>query len=206
MTTIVGLDLSLRSAGVAGVSDATNADHIGIAWPYVTRTCGRDGRKGEDYQRRSRRVRKQTRDVLALALDTTTPDLVVIEGPIYAGTMMPSYFDRAGLFHGVYGALDARNIPIAVVSPTTGHQFVTGKGSLPKQPDRLKAHILDHMRRLVPDVTVANPDIADALGLAYMGALSLGLRLPWRPHRWQYEAVYTASWPHGRPVQREVHR
>lgn len=205
MTTVVGLDLSLVNAGVAAVSTDRH-DHAGIAWPWYLRCCGRDGHKGEDYRKRSRRVRKQTRDVCALLEPVGRPDLVVIEGPIYGGTIMPSYFDRAALFHGVYGYLDARDIPIAVVSPTNGHLFTTGKGSLPNDPERLKELIVECVRAMVPGVSIANHDIADALGLAFMGAMSLGLAVPFRPHRWQYEAVYTPAWPHGRPVQRPVHR
>lgn len=205
MTTVVGLDLSLVRAGIAAI-DTRRHGHDSIAWPWYLRSCGRDGHKGEDWRKRSRRVRKQTADVLALLEPIGRPDLVVLEGPIYAGTIKPSYFDRAALFHGVLGRLDARDIPFAVVSPTTGHLFTTGKGSLPNDPDRLKVLILESVQAMVPDVHIANHDIADALGLAFMGGMSLGLQMPFRPHRWQYEAVYTPAWPHGAPIQRPVHR
>lgn len=203
MTTVVGLDLSLVNAGVAAVSTERH-DHVGIAWPWYLRSVGEEGRKGDDYRKRSRRVRRQTRAVMDLLEPIGRPDLAVIEGPIYGGTIMPSYFDRAALFHGVYGNLDARGIPIAVVSPTTGHLFTTGKGSLPGDPEALKALIVESVRAMVPEVSIANHDIADALGLAFMGAMSLGLRVPWRPRRWQFEAVFTPAWPHGRPVLRDV--
>lgn len=205
MTTVAGLDLSLVNAGIAGIAD-DRVDHAGIAWPWHLRCCGRDGDKDEGYRERSRRVRRQAADVMKHLEPLGHIDLAVIEGPIYGGTIYPSYFDRAALFHAVYGALDARKIPVAVVSPTTGHMFTTGKGSLPKDPERLKGLILDCVRAMVPDVFVANHDIADALGLAFMGGMSLGMKMPFRPQRWQYSSVYTPTWPHGQPIQRDVRR
>ena len=201
MTTVVGLDLSLRNAGIAVVSD-DRADHAGIAWPWHLRCCGRDGSKEEGYRERSRRVRTQSAHVMRHLEPATHIDLAVIEGPIYGGNFMPSYFDRAALFHAVYGALDHCGVPIAVISPTAGHVFTTGKGSLPKDPDRLKGLILESVQALVPDVKVYNHDIADALGYAFMGAMSLGLKMPFRPQRRHYEQVYSTTWPHGRPKQR----
>lgn len=204
MTTVVGLDLSLTSAGIAGLTTNTEA-RPGILWPAVLECVGRDGHKGEDYRRRNRRVRAQTGKVIA-ALDRLGPiDLVAIEGPIYAGNVKPSYFDRAALFHFVYGALDARNIPIAVIPPTTGHVFTTGVGSLPKDPKRLKALIVESMRATVPDIRLgANDDLADALGLAFMAGMARGAKLPFLPRQRHYNAVYTATWPKGEEPPRWV--
>lgn len=195
MTTIAGLDLSLTSAGVVVVTDAT-----GVACPTILASCGRKGREGETYRQRSRRVRKQVFDVLKLLEPAGKLDMAVIEAPIYS-QFSGSYFDRAGLWHGVYGALDARNVPIAVIPNNTGHIFTTGKGSLPKDPDAFKPLILQCVRDMLPDTTIANHDIADAVALALMGHMSLGVKVPFRPRRWQYEAVHTAVWPHGKPVR-----
>lgn len=192
MTTVVGLDLSLTNAGIAVVADSRRA---GVAWPFLLRTCGRDGHKGEDYRRRSRRVRKQVRDITDILAACGRPDLVVIEGPIYGGTFLPSYFDRAILFGGVYAYFDARDIPIAVVPPATGHMFTTGKGSMPKNPEALKPAIVAAVSAMVPGVAVADHDIADALGYAFMGAMALGVALPFRARRWQHEAVRNVVWP-----------
>lgn len=201
MTTVVGLDLSLTNAGIAVVSD-DRADHPGVAWPWHLRCCGRDGSKDESWRQRNRRVRTQSAHVMGHLEPAGAIDLAVIEGPIYGGTIMPSYYDRAALTHAVYGALDHAGVPVAVISPTAGHVFTTGKGSMPKDPQRLKALILESVRDLVPDVFVANHDIADALGLAFMGAMSLGMRMPFRPQRRHFEQVYSTTWPHGRPKQR----
>lgn len=204
---IVGIDPSLTRAGVAVISNQ-NQQMDGqqihpIVKPILLRCCGRDGRKNEPYQMRSRRVRKQVRDILDLALAAGVPDLAVIEAPIYGGTFLPSYFDRAGLFHGIYGALDARNIPVAVIPPTTGHQFTTGKGRPAKDGAESKRIILEAVRELMPDAKIANHDIAEALGYALMGAMAVGLALPFRARRWQLEAVHVSTWPtiDGRPGQ-----
>ncbi|OCB44720.1 hypothetical protein A5721_18800 [Mycobacterium vulneris] len=199
MTTVAGFDLSLTNAGIAVVSD-DRADHPGIGWPWHLRCCGRDGSKDEGYRQRNRRVRRQSAEVMQHLEPVGAIDLAVIEGPIYGGNFMPSYFDRAALFHAVYGALDARKIPIAVISPTAGHVFTTGKGSLPKDPGRLKTLIHESVQALVPTVKVYNHDIADALGYAFMGAMSLGVKMPFRPQRRHFEQVYSTTWPHGRPI------
>lgn len=196
MTVIAGLDLSLVNAGVVVVTDATD-----VAYPTIIQSCGRDGREGETYKQRSRRIRKQVHDVLQILEPAGKLDMAVIEGPIYGGNFTGSYFDRAILWGGVYGALDARNVPVAVIPPTTGHIFTTGKGSMPKDPKAFKAIILSSVRKLLPHANIANHDVADAAGLALMGAMSLGVPMPFRAQRWQYEAVHTAVWPHGKPVR-----
>ncbi|HEX3990758.1 MAG TPA: hypothetical protein VHX39_06270 [Acetobacteraceae bacterium] len=190
------MDLSLVNAGVVVVTD-----DAGVACPTIIRSCGRDGREGETYRQRSRRVRKQVRDVLELLDPAGELDMAVLEGPIYGGNFTGSYFDRAILWGGVYGALDARNVPVAVIPPTTGHIFTTGKGSMPKDPKAFKALIVSSVQKMLPNSPIANHDVADAAGLALMGAMSLGISMPFRAQRWQYEAVHTAVWPHGKPVR-----
>lgn len=194
MTTVVGLDLSLVNSGVVVVRDDVSIERA--ACPVLLRSCGRKGREGENYRTRSRRVRKQVRDVLDLLIPVGLIDLAVIEGPIYAGNFTGSYFDRAGVWHGVFGALDARNIPIAVIPPTTGHIFTTGKGSLPKDPKAFKPLIVRSVAEMLPGVSIPDDDVADAAGLALMGAMSLGIPMPFRIRRWHAEAVHTAIWPH----------
>lgn len=204
MTTVAGLDLSLRNAGIAVISDDDRSPRPGVAWPWHLRCCGRDGSKKEGYRERSRRVRTQSAHVIRHLEPAGDIDLAVIEGPIYGGSFMPSYFDRAALFHAVYGALDARRIPIAVISPTSGHVFTTGRGSLPKDPAALKPLILSCVRAMVPDVFIANDDIADGLGLAFMGGMSLGLKMPFRPLARHHNQVHSTEWPHGRPVMQHA--
>jgi Holliday junction resolvasome RuvABC endonuclease subunit len=189
-TRIVGLDLSLTSTGVVVLESVD-----GIAWPaQAFRSIGEAGSRTDTYVQRSRRIRTQCRAIME-QIDFAQCDdhvgLAVIEGPLYGVKTMPSYFDRAGLFHGVFAALDARGIPVAVIPPTTGHQFVTGKGHAEKK------HILAEVKRWWPATYVANDDVADAAGLALMGAMHSGWRPPFRPAARHYHAIATAQWPAG---------
>lgn len=197
MSYIVGLDPSLTSFGIAIVG----AEDRGV--PSLLRSVGEEGRKedAKNYPKRMRRIGRQKADVIRIVEANTGWDiaLAVMEGPIYGGSFTGNYFDRAILFGGVYSAFSSRNIPIAIIPPTTGHTFTTGKGSMPKDPKAFKPLILSSVRALVPDHYVANDDIADALGLAFMGQMALGHRPPFRPQRWQHAAVHGSQWPHGAP-------
>lgn len=198
---IVGLDLSLTSAGIAVLSTDTPARGSAGCYPTLLRCVGEAGKKDDDYRTRSRRIRRQTRAVVDTVNRATgfdgvqRPDisLAVIEGPIYGMQMLGAYFDRAALFHGVYGALDARNIPIAVIPPTTGHQFTTGVAHADKKL------IVAEVAKWWPDVRIANDDIADALGYALMGAMHSGLRPPFRAGARHHNAIASASWPFAAP-------
>src|SRR5689334_15548923 len=175
MSYVVGLDLSLTSAGIVVVGEID-----GVAAPILMRCIGEAGKKTDTYAQRSRRIRTQCRAIVeCLAAvernENCAPALAVIEGPLYGVKTLPSYFDRAGLFHGVFGALDARRVPIAVVPPTTGHQFSTGVAHADKKL------IVANVSRWWPGVRIANDDIADAAALALMGAMHLGVRTPFRP-------------------------
>lgn len=188
---IVGLDLSLTSAGIAVLLPTSG----GTVHPVLLRCVGEVGKKTDSYAQRSRRVRAQCRAVLELLTDPTPIALAVVEGPVYGQKTLPSYFDRAGLFHGVYGALDARGIPVAVIPPNTGHTFVTGRA---KPLDDKKSDIVEEARRWWPaGPRVHNSDEADALGLALMGAMQLGHTPPFKARARHYNAIYSATWPLG---------
>lgn len=193
MSHIVGLDLSLTSTGIAALSTSPPAVKVcGDVAPVLLRSVGEDGRRDDSYQVRSRRVRRQCAAIMRTLDDADILGdiaLAVIEGPIYAGKMLPSYFDRAILFGGVFGALDAAGVPIVVVPSTTGHQFVTGKGHAQK------ADIVAEVKTWWPELRVHNDDEADALGYAVMGAMHLGFNLPFRPWTRHHNAVHTVCWP-----------
>lgn len=195
MSHIVGLDLSLTSAGVAVLSTVISTRYAEKGHqlePVLLRCYGEDGSENATYQQRSRRVRRQIGG-LRTVLKGFDIALAVIEGPIYAGKILPSYFDRAGLFHGVYGFLDAWNIPIAVIPNNTGHQFVTGRG---RPVDKAKTDVVEETRKWWPGgPRVHNSDEGDALGLALMGAMHLGFKPPFRPGARHYHAIACAEWP-----------
>lgn len=184
MATVIGLDLSLTRTGIAVLAG------MAAAPPAILVDVGFASRDSKSYRDRNRRVRAQCRAVCEAINPATVGDvaLAVLEGPLPHPPKQAYEWDRAGLWHGVFGQLDAWKIPIAVVNPATLKRWATGKGNADK-PAMLAA------ARQVWPVDVANDDQADALHLAGMGWQKLGLRLPWEPHRWQHEGLLAVDWP-----------
>ena len=120
---VLGLDPSLTSTGVAVLTDGR---------PSALRAIGHGTPNGKSYAHRSDRIVSQARAVMRFVEDHATPDLAVIEGPAY-GANMPSAFDRAGLFWGLYSTLRARRVPIAVVAPKTRALWATANGGADKR-------------------------------------------------------------------------
>lgn len=187
MSIVVGIDLSLTSAGIAILRDGK---------PIQITHVGHKGRDGASYQNRSRRVRSQCQTVLRVldpplhprpAWIISTIDLAVIEGPSY-GSQFGHEFDRAALWHGVYGALEARGVPIAVIAPNTLKLWFTGDGAASKQRMTDTA-----MARFVEPISTH--DEADAIGAAVAGAYWLGDPIPFEPSQRQREALDKVQWP-----------
>ena len=182
---VCGLDLSLTNAGIAILADGR---------PTLLTSVGHGGKNGADYAHRSRRVRSQCQAVLNVLRDNIRNrlagiDLAVIEGPSY-GSVYGDPFDRAGLWHGVFGALDAKKVPIAVVAPSTLKKWVTGKGNADK------AAVLATVREWCGP-RVANHDEADSLALAYVGAYTLGDPIPFAPKERHRIGLEQVKWPEG---------
>ncbi|MBN7454297.1 crossover junction endodeoxyribonuclease RuvC [Mycobacteroides abscessus] len=180
MTIVLGIDPSLRSTGLAVLTDGQ---------PTALHSIGYGGHDGDSYATRSRRVRAVCRAVIEWALRDGPPDLAVIEGPAY-GQFLPSTFDRSGLWHGLFGALDAKKVPVAVVPPQTRAKWATGNGRAEK------GEVLLNVREWFgPRVKVVNHDIADAAVLALMGAFRLGEAMPFTVKPRHYAGLDAAAWP-----------
>jgi hypothetical protein len=190
---VVGLDLSLTSAGIAVLVDGR---------PKTITHVGHGGKNGASYAQRSRRVVSQCRAVMRIVEATVgstmgmviegTPlwprlDLAVIEGPSY-GSEYGDAFDRAGLWHGVYAALAAKRIPIAVIAPPSLKLWFTGAG------DASKLRMLDTARGMFREPISTN-DEADAIALATAGAHWLGDPIPFEPSERQLGALTKVEWP-----------
>lgn len=177
---VAGIDPSLVCTGIAVLVDGQ---------PELITTTGLHGHDADSYRTRSRRVRSVCRAVIAV-IAPLHADLVVLEGPAY-GTQLGSAFDRSGLWHGLYAALDAKNTPIAVVAPQTRSRFATGRGKAQK------ADVLAAVRQWWPHYRhlITNSDCADALVLATIGALKLGEALPFHPKERHYAALEAVAWP-----------
>jgi Holliday junction resolvasome RuvABC endonuclease subunit len=183
---IAGIDPSLTSCGIAILRDGR---------PVLLTSVGHTGRDGASYDERSRRIVSQARAVMATmmihpdSLDLPI-DLAVIEGPAYDSKFGHS-FDRAGLWWGLYSALLARKVPIAVVPPSNLKAWATGKGNArkPVVAEAVRTTWADWRARLT------NDDICDALVLAEMGARHLGEQLHFEPRRRHVEALESICWP-----------
>jgi hypothetical protein len=189
---IAGLDLSLTSAGIAVLTDGK---------PTLLTSVGHGGHNADSYLTRSRRIVSQSRaviDTLDRAPTLSDPrrpsgthwryDLAVIEGPSY-GSNMPSNHDRAGLWWGVYSALAAKRVPVAVVAPLTRAKWATGKGNAQKPA------VLAAVRQSWLSLRIANDDQADALTLAAMGTVWLGGELHWPIEKWRHTGLAAVAWP-----------
>ncbi|ANU79759.1 RuvC-like Holliday junction resolvase [Mycobacterium phage Sneeze] len=186
----VGIDPSLTSTGVAVLVDGKPV-HYG--------RYGRPGHNGASYTTRSRRVRRMIREVTEAALTAGKPDVFVIEEHPYAVGNQGNEFDRAAVWHGIYGNLDAREIPGVVVNNTTGKAWVTGAGRASKEDviaviddwyaGQLAEPLASWRKNQNPD------DVADALGYATMGAFKLGDPLPFEPKERHRTALALLPWP-----------
>lgn len=198
---VCGIDPSLTSTGIAILRDGL---------PCMLHSLGHKGSDADTWLMRSRRIVSQTRAVvnaigLAVAPVQTAAeliphdwgqvDLAVIEGPSY-GSQYGDQFDRAALWHGLFSALSAKRVPIAVVSPKTRAKWATGK-DVEGNGDSKKPEVLAAVRDEWPDVRahIRNDDIADALTLAAMGALYLGEPLPISAHKWRVKGLEAVAWP-----------
>jgi hypothetical protein len=113
---VIGVDLSLTSTGIA---DANGRSHRLLKPSAVG----------------YRRLREIRADVLHEAAHA---DLVVVEGlaPGYAGGKggkSNNLTDLAGLWWIVTEALDAHDVPLAVVAPATIKKYATGNGKAAKE-------------------------------------------------------------------------
>lgn len=178
---VAGIDPSLTSAGVAILSEGE---------PVHVSHHGHPGHKLDSYRTRSRRVRKQVADVVTAVMSHgATPDLVVIEEHPYAVRISAGEFDRCALWHGIFGAFDARGgTPVVVMNNMTAKKWITGRGDA-KKPD-----IVATVESWWPGSAV-NDDEADALGLAAIGAFHLGDPMPFEPKPRHTTGLEKVAWP-----------
>ena len=174
---VCGIDPSLTNTGIAVLTHGQ---------PTLITNTGIGGHDGADYRTRSRRLRAVCSRVLATI--PTDIELAIIEGPAY-GQQLPSTHDRAGLWHGLYAALDARGIPIAVCAPRTRAKWATGKGNAQK------SDVLHAVRSWWPTTPIQNHDQADALILATIGAHHHGDPMPFTTKERHTTALEAIAWP-----------
>lgn len=176
---VVGIDPSLTNTGIAILADGH---------PEIITSTGIGGHDGDNYRTRSRRIRAVAQRTLRYIPQTA--DIVVIEGPAYAARF-GNAFDRAGLWHGIYAALDHRNTPIAIVAPKTRASWATGNGNADKT--MVTAAVHEWWPNYRDDIT--DGDRADALVLAAIGAHHHGEPMPFEPKPRHTTGLEAVQWP-----------
>lgn len=152
---VVGVDLSLVSTGVAWEPDSTRR----------IRTSPKGWASEDD------RLEHIVEMVAGVVSEADAPDraggtLVVVEGLTY-GQANGSAFTRAGLHYLVRARVRADGHRFVVVPPTRLKRFVTGNGNASKEL------MVSTMARRVGRL-LASDDIADALGLLWLGQALAG--------------------------------
>ncbi|MEW2420486.1 hypothetical protein AB0911_08070 [Streptomyces nigra] len=166
---VAGLDISLTGTGVATLAGTTLITSSGH-------------RKDTLIQRRTR-LKGIVNEVLTAV---GSVDLAVIEGPSHH-SVGGSVWDRGGLWWLIVDALYARDIPVAVMPPTSRAKYATGNGGSRKDA------VLDAAQKRYGAI-LPNDNEADALVLRAAGLDWLGQPLADVPagHR---AALAGCQWP-----------
>lgn len=188
MTSVIGIDLSLTSTGLAGFRD-------GDLWVERIRSTGR---KGDDLLARRERVSGIAQQVFP-CVDWDDLLLAVVEAPSYA-SQHGSAHDRSGLWWLVVDMLHELDIPVATVSPQGRAKYATGKGRADKQEVFAAAcntyGRFPAMREVHDLGWRQGNDMADAVVLAAMGCRHLGMPVD-DVSEAQHQAFLAADWPKG---------
>ncbi|UVK63772.1 RuvC-like resolvase [Gordonia phage PullumCavea] len=160
MTTVIGLDLSLTSTGIATLTyDPTNGDHT---VQLQTITSSPTGKTLTDRETRLTRLRQTIVGACRGA------DLVCVEGPSF-GSNNSGTWDRGGLWWLVVTGLARLDVPSVEVPPATVKKFACDKGN------GGKADVAAGITRLWPNEYPHGDDQMDALTLA---SIALVLSVP----------------------------
>ena len=171
---IVGLDLSLTSTGVALV-DSSNV----ATWRKGTRT--------DTVAERAQRLIDITSRILEHI--PTDVQLIVIEGPSLGQARQAGEHIRAGLWWHLATSLHLQRHSVVEVPPATLKLYAAGRGNAHK--DQVLASVI----KRYPDADVTGNDIADALVLAAMGARRLGFPIEETLPVANLAAMTKINWP-----------
>lgn len=174
---VVGIDLSLRSTGVARLSEWMPFEGLELATDTITS----EGKRGDSLIDRHARLSELSTKILDFA---GHPTLAVIEGPV-TGVKGASPVDRYSLFWFVASGLMRREVPVAVISPTALKKAMADSG----RADKVQVALA--IQKLWPEAEIGNNDSADAAALAHLGAVHLG----WEVTSLARHRRVVAEWP-----------
>ena len=177
--TVIGLDPSLTGTGLAssnGWCDVIGYKRARTKDPGITQL---------PHPERLTAMRTLVDQVLE---HVGTPHLVVMELPAVSRSGGGAH-ERGWFWWQLYGRLEARNIPVGLLSPNARALYATGKGNAPKNA------VVDAIARRYPQwTTEGNDNAADAVALMAAGRDHLQhpiTNLP-KTHR---AALDKAIWP-----------
>ena len=169
--TIIGLDLSLGSTGLAVRDDAGKiTTHRIQSKPKATGPLVKTKRgmtASQTYEDKLTRFMLIGHRVAQLVPDGST---VYVEGPSY-GSPGSSSHDIAGNWWLVLQRLDEKNCDVVVVPPATLKTYATGKGNTDKD------NVLAAVIRRYLDLGITGNDVADAVTLMAIGCRIAGAPL-----------------------------
>jgi len=142
---VAGLDISLTGTGISTLGGTTRVPTT--------------GRRRDTLLERHARMRHITSRVLE---EVGAVDLACVEGPVSYQTPGGSTWDRGGLWWRIVAALLERDIPVAVIPPTSRAKYATGSGA------SRKTAVLEAARSRYGAI-LETDDEADALVLRAMG-------------------------------------
>lgn len=159
MSTVIGLDLSLTSTGVALVSPTY--PEFGVRSRAIKSKPAPIAERTANV--RARRIGDIVREIMVDAA-FYRPDLAVIESPVPNRKMKTAgLLERGAIYWGTLDALDALRIEIVEVAPRERALYATGDGGADKMSVAASI-VAEHGREFPTD------DEADAFVLAMIGA------------------------------------
>jgi crossover junction endodeoxyribonuclease RuvC len=173
---IIGLDLSLRSTGIATQTG--------------TRTLTSTGHRGDSLRVRHARLRDLATTIALAVTEAAAPrtGLAVIEAPSLGQQRQEGTHDRAGLWWLVVDELLSAGHLVAEVAPASVKKYATGKGNATKDTVMLA------VARRYPEHRITDNNQSDAVVLRAMGCHRYGNPLADVPkaHATALDAV---AWP-----------
>lgn len=176
---ILGIDTSLTGTGFAYLR-CTDGEWTGTTW-----TSGRKGKRNEPLPMRYERIRLIAREVHNVQLHRVIA--AGIEEPAY-GAPGGSTHDRSGLWWQVAHELMDWKVPLHEVNSSTRKKFATGSAGSVKNPVD-KADVAMAAAKMWPEVGIKGNNAADALVIASVIAVAVGLPVPFPLHQYRIDSV-----------------